>query len=197
MGSLQIIPYIDVIIGTMASQITSLTIVYLGVYSGADQRKHQSTASLAFVRGIYRWPVNSPHKVPATRKMFLFDDVIMKSTNTRLNKEQWYVWLHGCSTNNHNNNSRNRVIYVCFDCMEHSKWHVISENLEVPFEWRHLVTSYYHWQEQHWRKFVKMFSIALAGRIHMRPAHEGLSIASYSQVFHLLASICSDPNMDQ
>ena len=62
---------------TMASQITSLTIVYLTVYSDADQRKHQSSASLAFVRGIHRWPVISPHKWPVTRKMFPFDDVIM------------------------------------------------------------------------------------------------------------------------
>ena len=64
--------------GTMASQITSLTIVYWTVYLGADQRKHQSSASLAFVRGIHRWPVNSPHKGPVTRKMFPFDDVIME-----------------------------------------------------------------------------------------------------------------------
>ena len=46
--------YGDVITGTIASQITSLTIVYSAVYSGADQRKHQSSASLAFVRGIHR-----------------------------------------------------------------------------------------------------------------------------------------------
>ena len=63
--------------GAMASQITSLTIVYSSVYSGADQRKHQSSASLAFVRGIHRWPVNSPHKWPVTRKMFPFDEVIL------------------------------------------------------------------------------------------------------------------------
>ena len=69
--------YSDVIMGTVASQITSLTIVYSTVYSGADQRKHQSSASLAFARGIHRWPVNSPHKRPVTRKMFPFDDVIM------------------------------------------------------------------------------------------------------------------------
>ena len=61
----------------MASQITRLTIVYSTVYPGADQRKHQSSASLAFVGGIHRWPVNSPHKGPVTRKMFPFDDVIM------------------------------------------------------------------------------------------------------------------------
>ena len=67
----------DVIMSTTASQITSLTIVYSTVYSGADQRKHQSSASLAFVRGIHRRPVNSPHKWPVTLKMFPFDDVIM------------------------------------------------------------------------------------------------------------------------
>ena len=61
----------------MASQITSLRIVYSTVYSSGDQRKHQSSASLAFVRGIHRRPVNSPHKGPVTRKMFPFDDVIM------------------------------------------------------------------------------------------------------------------------
>ena len=61
----------------MASQITSLTIVYSIVYSVADQGKHQSSASLAFVTGIHRWPVNSPHKWPGTRKMFPVDDVIM------------------------------------------------------------------------------------------------------------------------
>ena len=69
--------YNDVIMGAIASQITSLTIVYLIVFSDADQRKHQSSASLAFVRGIHRGPVNSPHKWPVTRKMFPFDDVIM------------------------------------------------------------------------------------------------------------------------
>ena len=63
--------------GAMAPQITSHTIVYSTVYSGADQRKHQSSASLAFVRGIHRWPVNSLHKGPGTQKMFPFDDVIM------------------------------------------------------------------------------------------------------------------------
>ena len=64
--------------GAMASQITSLTILYSKVYSGADQRKYQSSTSLAFVRGIHRGPVNSPHKWPVKRKMFPFDDVIMK-----------------------------------------------------------------------------------------------------------------------
>ena len=58
-------------------KITSVAIVCSTIYSGADQRKHQTSASLAFVRGIHRWPVNSPHKVPVTRKMLPFDNVIM------------------------------------------------------------------------------------------------------------------------
>ena len=62
--------YTDVIMSTMASQVTSLTIVYSTVYWAADQRKHQSSASLAFVRGIHRSPVNSLHKRPVTCKMF-------------------------------------------------------------------------------------------------------------------------------
>ena len=51
----------DIIMSTMASQITSLTIIYSTVYSGADQRKHESSASLVFLRRIQRRPVNSPH----------------------------------------------------------------------------------------------------------------------------------------
>ena len=69
--------YSDVIIGAIASQITSPTIVYSTVYSDTDQRKHQSSASLAFVWGIHWGPANSPHKWPVTLKMFPFDDVIM------------------------------------------------------------------------------------------------------------------------
>ena len=69
--------------GTIASQITSFRIVYLTVYSEADQRKYQSSASLAFVWRIHRRPVNSPHKWPVTRKMFPFDDVIMMVGHVR------------------------------------------------------------------------------------------------------------------
>ena len=72
----------DVIMGTIASQITSLKSVYSTIYSGADQRKHQSSASLAFVRGIHRWSMNSPHKWPATRIFIPFDDVNMVHNTT-------------------------------------------------------------------------------------------------------------------
>ena len=62
--------YNDVIMDTIASQITSLTVVYSIVYSGADQRKHQ--------------PMNSPHKKPVTRKMFPFVDVTMFEGNCHI-----------------------------------------------------------------------------------------------------------------
>ena len=74
--------YNAVMMSTMASQITSLTIVYPTVYSDADQRKHQSSGSLAFVRGIHWWPLNSTHKRPVMWKMFPFDDIIMHSSNS-------------------------------------------------------------------------------------------------------------------
>ena len=78
--------------GAIASQITSITIVYSAVYSDADHRKHQSSASLAFVRRIHRWPVNSPNQWPVTQKMFPFDDVIMKLAMFRRPK---YITLWG------------------------------------------------------------------------------------------------------
>ena len=90
--------YNDVIMGAIGSEITSLTIVYSIVYSDANQRKHQSSASLAFVRGIHRGPVNSPHKWPVTRKMFPFHDVIVyyninhaeKTLNSSINTDMAY-----------------------------------------------------------------------------------------------------------
>ena len=103
-GSLNKYHYNDVIMSVMASQITSLTIVYSSVYSGAGQRKHQSSASLAFVRGIHRSPVNSPHKWPLTRKMFPFDGVIMTRTFSllqmtcrRIGYQRPCYWLDGSS----------------------------------------------------------------------------------------------------
>ena len=71
--------YNDIIMSAVASQITSLTIVYSTIYSVTDQRKHQSSTSQAFMRGIYRWLVNSPQEGPVTQKLFPLDDIIMKS----------------------------------------------------------------------------------------------------------------------
>ena len=84
----------------LASQITSLTVVYSIVYSGVNQRKHQSSASLAFVREIHRGPVNFPHKWPVTRKMFPFDDVIMCATyHQHIIDENIHFLMNACSVN--------------------------------------------------------------------------------------------------
>ena len=69
--------YSDAMISAMASEIHGVSTVYSRLCSGVDQRKHQSSASLAFVRGLHRRPVSSPHKGLVTRKMFPFDDVIV------------------------------------------------------------------------------------------------------------------------
>ena len=98
LNSFRLCHYTDVIMSLMASQITSLTIVYPPVCSGTDQIKLQSSTSLAFVRGIHRGPVNCPHKRQVTRKMFPFDDVIRwynLSTNIndgKLNKKR-HGWV--------------------------------------------------------------------------------------------------------
>ena len=63
--------------------------VYSTICQGAHERKHQNYALLAFVRGLHRWTVDSPHKGPGTQKMFPFDDVIMKSRTLK-------IWLQSC-----------------------------------------------------------------------------------------------------
>ena len=65
--------------GAMASQITSLEFVYSTVYMGTDQRKHQSSASLAFVGGIHQVPGTGdfPAQWPVMQKMFPVNDTIM------------------------------------------------------------------------------------------------------------------------
>ena len=91
--------YNDVIMTMMASQITSLTIVYSTIYSNADQRKHQKLCVTGLCAGNSLGPVNSPHKGPVTRKMFPLDDVIMESSICRQHifKKMYFVthWTHG------------------------------------------------------------------------------------------------------
>ena len=93
--------YSDVIMSAMAFQITSVMVVNWTFYSGADQRKDQSSASLAFARVIHRWPVNSPHKRPVTRKMFPFDDVIMAVIAFQAPSETTFLFTVISSVNHH------------------------------------------------------------------------------------------------
>ena len=134
---------IFLIILARASQITSLTIVYPTVYSGADQRKLQSSASLAFVRGIHRRPVNSLHKGPITWKMSPFDDVIMLNhvdNTTWLCNHIVIKWKGAIAYSR-----PNFKLYFYYDCLcswtEHKpflRYHwLINVNFNQPFHcWR-------------------------------------------------------------
>ena len=128
----------DVIMGAMASQITGVSIVYSTVCSAADQRKHQSFASLAFVRGIHRWTVNSPHKRPVTENIsilvtlscdrVLLGHVVMiglwsivlvpaydkqaQSYNTALKVIYYYIMSHFIILGYPNN----QFTHICHDC---------------------------------------------------------------------------------
>ena len=92
------IHYYDVTMSAMASQIAGVSSVCSTVGSDADQRKHQSSASLAFVRGIHRWPGNSPPKKTVARKMFPFDDVIIPKYRLLLLRRLIARPSHHCPT---------------------------------------------------------------------------------------------------
>ena len=80
--------YSDVIMIVMALRITAVSIVCLTIFSGADQRNHQSSALLAFVGGIHRSPADSSQKGPlTTRKTFPFGDVIMEPNQVTIDCE--------------------------------------------------------------------------------------------------------------
>ena len=105
---------------------------------GADQRKHHSFASLAFVGGIHRWPVNSPHKGPVTRKMFPFDDVIMK---TALHTQNELHIVHTATI-------LNAWLLICRELLK-SRRHNIRDPLEGPLLrargspwWRHQIETF-------------------------------------------------------
>ena len=72
----------------IASQITSLTIVYSTVYSDAGQRKYQRSASLAFVRGIHRRPVSNAENV----SIWWRHHVPVACSNTKYSHQQWVMW---------------------------------------------------------------------------------------------------------
>ena len=128
--------YNDVIMGTIAYQITSLTIVYSIVYSDADQRKHQSSASLAFV-----WPV--------TRKMFPFDDVIMGEVPRDFVSH--FKWRHPVQCRRYATTERRRnfkvntsmfgvstTLALLINTLRPSKW--------PPFSRRHFQMHFLEWK---------------------------------------------------
>ena len=92
---MEMLHYTDVIMTTMASQITSLTVVYSTVYSDADQRKHQRSASLAFVRGIHRDRWKCFHLMTSSCEWNRFT-----ACNTNCNQALfWYCFMNFTSDN--------------------------------------------------------------------------------------------------
>ena len=108
----------DVIMSAVASQITSVSIVCSTVGSGTNQRKHQSSVSLAFVRGIHWWPVNSAHKGPVTRKMFPF---LMTSSCT-----SWTNWTQSVG-------SVLCTLYISFCNITYNMLYIHVHTMEPPY----------------------------------------------------------------
>ena len=143
------IHYDDVIMTMLASQITSLTVVYSIVYSGVNQTKHQSCASLAFVREIHRGPVNIPHKWPVTRKMFAFDDVIMWFAHVKA----WHEKIKKCF-----------FIYTCPDrigykfeqspCTRRLLWYGALH--QIIFHWNYITRGFASIAQTIWRTCKKI-----------------------------------------
>ena len=105
--------------GAMASQITSLTVVCLTVY----QRKHQSSASLSFVRGIHRWPGNSPHKWPVTQKIFPFDDVSMFKLMLTKKNRSFLIHKQACNRTNLMIRDDPKQTYKCYNPLNFESSH--------------------------------------------------------------------------
>ena len=92
--------YNDVIIRAMASQISGISIVYLTVGSGTDEKKHQSSASLAFVWGIHRWPENPPPPPPPphththTQKASNAEHISIWWRLINIHELRYTIWFH-------------------------------------------------------------------------------------------------------
>ena len=160
----------------MAPQITSLPIVYSTLYSGTDQRKHQSSASLDFVRGMHQWSVNSPHKGPVTRKMHPFDDVIMFfCTLFQYHFEQCHVILSSISlhyrkwfvTINYGQNNKTTA-HWCLDLWNHRQLDY-SINSFWPF-----VKRIYRWPVGSLHKWLTMWKV--------NPCHDAIMKKEISEL---------------
>ena len=168
--------------GTMASQFTSLNIVYSTVYSGAVQRKHQGFASLAFVRGIYRGPVKSPHIWPVTRKMFPFDLVIINSKSHMAvgilaSFHRFYILKRKCTRN-------------CRDLSSHNGyfWHQLIMKIG-PVSYMPLYHTSYgiHLVSRRLNNFVDFRSSSLAWRLVGDQIKHG-ACTFIQQVFHVICT---------
>ena len=146
------------------------SIVYPTVCSGTDQRRHQNPASLAFVRGIHRWPVDSPHKRPVMPKMSPFDDVIMAWSHRSLFVSSiqtgYCVVSHNLLTHAREllneatfSSKHERDIYIHISCVD-NKWYILctnkasSDTILVRFVVKFLNTTCFRYYKTCWRPFT-------------------------------------------
>ena len=134
------IHYSDVLMRMMASQISSVSIVHSTVCSGADQRKHQSSVSLAFVSGIHRWPVNTPHKGQVTQKMS-FDDVIMLQSYTMVFFSMVFsnFLKYLSSTFQKTQLTMNPFMFILMFGFGEATSHIAAKNGLIPNRWKTVV----------------------------------------------------------
>ena len=158
----------------ITSQITNLTIVYSVVYSGADHRKHQSYASLAYVRGIQRGPVISTHKWPVMRKIFPFDDVFMCRLSTgvmfgnNIVQNRYRTIVHQYNQNSGDEYQQQQFTLFCSDISQF-------ENLS-PQHYNDVIMSSTVCSGGDHRKYQSSASQSFARGIHRWPVdftHEG------------------------
>ena len=123
--------YDDVTMTTIASQITSLTVVCSIVYSGVDQRKHQSSASLAFVRGIHRdrW-------IPRKRASYAENVSIWWRHHDAAHKSaKQNVYIYDASQLRHMSVVVSKIInnsIICSTAKKTSMFHIICHLWEKP-----------------------------------------------------------------
>ena len=119
--------------------ITGLTIVYWTVYSRRRSKETSNSASLAFVTRIHRWAMNSPHKGPVTRKMFPFDDVIIKCPIPHKNLKTTYQNLsmgqHEWKLNCVKTSLRKTIMLHCTSCMTQTRSNEIKRRSSKYSHW--------------------------------------------------------------
>ena len=127
----------DVMMSALSPQIPSLKIVYWNVYSGAVQRKQQSSTLLSFVRGIHWWPVNSPYKGPVMWKMFPFDDVIKWIKDEKHHQDINTLWLSDAIWWHRSGSALAKVMACCLTVL----------NLYLNKCWLSISEVLWHWHE--------------------------------------------------
>ena len=139
----------------------------------ADQRKHQSSASLAFVQGIHRGPVNSPHKWPVTRKMFPFDDVIMPNVHLHsesqdLHSDNYYQFDDNILLVN--SNTKHLIVKTVFHGCKFNEFHLPFRCIRwLQIHNTEIITDLHFWPQLLCGKFLRDFIVMTISTKYKRP----------------------------